>query len=230
MSSASTVPAGALELLDPTNSVLILIDHQPAMTAGVGSGIDRQTLINNVVGLAKAAKVFNVPVILTAVESKSFSGNFWPQVTELFPNNQVIERSSMNSWEDAAFVAAVQKTGRKKLVIAALWTEVCLTFPTLMALKAGFQVYAVEDASAGTTQLAHDAAMRRVEQAGAVPVTWNQVMLEWQRDWARKSTYDGVMKVVLEHGGSYGQSVEYAYTMVHKAPAFPARFASTSNH
>jgi len=229
---ASAGPTGALELLDPTNSVLILIDHQPAMTAGVGSGLDRQSLLNNVVGLAKAAKLFNVPVILTAVESKSFSGNFWPQVTELFPGHHVIERSSMNSWEDAAFVAAVQKTGRKKLIMAALWTEVCLAFPTLMALKAGFQVYAVEDCSAGTTKLAHEAAMRRVEQAGAVPVTWNQVMLEWQRDWSRKTTYDGVMKIVLEHCGAYGQSVEYAYTMVHKAPAYPERFAAsaTANH
>jgi len=223
---SSHVPTGALELLDPSNSVLILIDHQPAMTAGVGSGIDRQSLINNVCGLAKAAKVFNVPVILTAVESKGFSGSFWPQVTELFPGQAIIERSSMNSWEDKAFVEAVKKTGRKKLIIAALWTEVCLCFPALCALKEGFQVYAVEDCSAGTTEVAHRAAMQRITQAGAVAVTWNQVMLEWQRDWSRKATYDGVMRIVLEHGGAYGQSVEYAYTMVHKAPAYPQRFAA----
>jgi len=220
---AAASAAGFLELLDPQNSVLILIDHQPAMTAGVAN-IDRQTLLNNVVGLAKAAKVFKVPVILTTVETKSFSGPFWPQVTELFPDNPPIERSSMNSWEDAAFVAAVKKTGRKKLVIAALWTEVCLTFPTLQALRDGFQVYAVEDCSGGTSEMAHRAAMQRIVQAGAVPVTWNQVMLEWQRDWARRDTYDGVMKTVIEHGGAYGQAVEYCYTMVHKAPAFPVRF------
>jgi nicotinamidase-related amidase len=119
----------------------------------------------------------------------------------------------MNSWEDEAFVAAVKKTGRKKLVIAALWTEVCLTFPTLMALRDGYQVYAVEDCSGGTSEMAHRAAMQRVVQAGAVPVTWNQVMLEWQRDWARRSTYDGVMKIVIDHGGAYGQAVEYCYTV-----------------
>jgi len=215
--------SGKLDLLTPQNCAVILIDHQPAMTAGV-SNIDRQTLINNTVGLAKAAKAFNVPVILTAVETKGFSGNFWPQVTELFPNQTPIERSSMNSWEDEKFVAAVKATGRKKLVIAALWTEVCLCFPALCALKDGFEVYAVEDCSGGTTIVAHNAAMVRMQQAGVVPVTWNQVMLEFQRDWSRKSTYDAVMKIVLEHGGAYGQSVEYAYTMVHKAPPCPERY------
>lgn len=129
----------------------------------------------------------------------------------------------MNSWEDAGFVAAVEKTGRKKLVIAALWTEVCLAFPALMALDAGYEVYAVEDASGGTSEVAHRAAMQRVVQAGAVPVTWQQVLLEFQRDWARRDTYDAVMKIVLEHSGAYGQGVEYAYTMVHKQPAYPAR-------
>lgn len=228
-SSCSALAAGYLELLDPTNSVLILIDHQPAMTAGVAN-IDRQTLLNNVTGLAKAAKVFDVPVILTTVETKSFSGNFWPQITELFPGQAPIERSSMNSWEDAAFVAAVKATGRKKLVIAALWTEVCLTFPALDALKAGFQVYAVEDCSGGTSEVAHRCAMQRIVQAGGVPVTWNQVMLEWQRDWSRRATYDGVMKTVIEHGGAYGQAVEYCYTMVHKAPAFPERFGAAAAH
>jgi nicotinamidase-related amidase len=193
----SSAPAGALDLLDPTNSVLILIDHQPAMTAGVAS-IDRQTLINNTVALLKAAKVFNIPVVLTAVESKGFSGNLWPQLTEVVPSVPIVERSSMNSWEDANFVAAVKKTGRKKLIMAALWTEVCLAFPVMGALKDGYQVYAVEDCSGGTSETAHKAAMQRVIQAGAVPVTWNQVMLEWQRDWSRKATYDGVMKIVLE--------------------------------
>jgi len=191
------VPVGVKELLDPKNSVLILIDHQPAMTFGVAN-IDRQLLINNVVGLSKAAKVFNIPTIVTAVESKSFSGAIWPQITELFPDQKPIERSSMNSWEDAAFVAAVKKTGRKKLVIAALWTEVCLTFPAISALGEGFEVYAVEDCSGGTSEVAHRAAMDRMVQAGVVPVTWVQVMLEWQRDWNRRDTYNGVMGITLE--------------------------------
>ncbi len=204
------------ELLNPQNSTVIFIDHQPQMTFGVAN-IDRQTLFNNVMILAKAAKIFKVPTILTTVESKSFSGNMWPQILDIFPDQTPIERTSMNSWEDKNFVNAVQATGRKKLVIAALWTEVCLNFPALMALEAGYEVYAVEDASGGTSQTAHDAAMRRIEQAGGIPVTSLQVLLEYQRDWARRETYDAVMGVVKEHCGAYGQGVEYAYTMVHGA-------------
>ncbi len=205
------------ELLTPSNSTVIFIDFQPQMTFGVAN-IDRQLLFNNVLLLAKAAKIFKVPTILTTVETKSFSGNMWPQLLDLFPDQEPIERSSMNSWESEEFVAAVKATGRKKLVIAALWTEVCLTFPALEALKAGFEVYGVEDASGGTSLVAHNAAMRRIEQAGAVPMTALQILLEYQRDWAHKETYNDVMAVVKEHCGAYGQGVEYAYTMVHGAP------------
>jgi nicotinamidase-related amidase len=187
------------------------------MVFGVAN-IDRQTLFNNVLLLAKAARIFRVPTILTTVESKGFSGNMWPQLLDIFPDQKPIERSSMNSWEDGKFVAAVKATGRKKLVMAALWTEVCLAFPALEAMKAGYEVYAVEDASGGTTVTAHNAAMRRIEQAGAAPVTALQFLLECQRDWARKETYNDVLAVVKEHGGAYGQGVEYAYTMVHGAP------------
>ncbi|MDD2468866.1 MAG: hydrolase [Desulfobulbus sp.] len=206
------------ELLNPQNSAVIFIDHQPQMTFGVAN-IDRQILFNNVLLLAKAAKIFKVPTILTTVETKSFSGNMWPQLLDIFPDQEPIERSSMNSWEDNKFVAAVQATGKKKLIMAALWTEVCLAFPALEAIKAGYEVYAVEDASGGTSKVAHDAAMRRIEQAGAVPVTSLQVLLEFQRDWAHKETYDEVIEIVKEHCGAYGQGVEYAYTMVHGAPA-----------
>ena len=206
------------ELLNPQNSAVIFIDHQPQMTFGVAN-IDRQTLFNNVLLLAKAARIFRVPTILTTVETKSFSGNMWPQLLDLFPDQAPIERTSMNSWEDDKFVAAVQAAGRKKLVMAALWTEVCLAFPALDAIKAGYEVYAVEDASGGTSVAAHNAAMRRIEQAGAVPVTSLQVLLEFQRDWAHKETYNEVIEVVKEHCGAYGQGVEYAYTMVHGAPA-----------
>jgi nicotinamidase-related amidase len=205
------------ELLNPQNSTVILIDFQPQMTFGVAN-IDRQTLFNNVMLLAKAAKVFKVPTILTTVETKGFSGYMWPQLLDIFPGQTPIERTSMNSWEDANFVEAVKSTRRKKLVIAALWTEVCLAFPALEALQAGFDVYAVEDASGGTSRAAHNAAMRRVEQAGAAPVTALQVLLEYQRDWAHKETYNDVMAAVKEHCGAYGQGVEYAYTMVHGAP------------
>jgi nicotinamidase-related amidase len=205
-------------LLNPQNCAVIFIDHQPQMNFGVAN-IDRQTLVNNTLLLAKAAKIFKVPTVLTTVEAVSFSGYMLPQLLDLFPGLEPIERSSMNSWEDAKFVAAVEKTGRKKLVMAALWTEVCLAFPAIQALEAGYEVYAVEDASGSTSVTAHNAAMRRIEQAGAVPVTALQVLLEFQRDWARKETYNEVMAVIKEHGGAYGQGVEYAYTMVHKQPA-----------
>lgn len=206
------------ELLNPANSAVIFIDFQPQMTFGVAN-IDRQALFNNVLLLAKAARIFKVPTILTTVETKSFSGNMWPQLLDIFPDQEPIERSSMNSWESEKFVAAVKATGRKKLIMAALWTEVCLAFPALEAMKAGFEVYGVEDASGGTSLTAHNAAMRRIEQAGAVPMTALQVLLEYQRDWAHKETYNDVMEVVKEHCGAYGQGVEYAYTMVHGAPA-----------
>ncbi|MBD2836191.1 hydrolase [Pseudomonas sp. JM0905a] len=205
------------ELLNPTNSALILIDHQPQMAFGVQS-IDRQQLKNNTVGLAKSAKIFNVPTILTSVETESFSGYIWPELLSVFPDQQPIERTSMNSWEDEKFVAAVKATGRKKLIIAALWTEVCLTFPALEAMEAGYEVYIVTDASGGTSQEAHDMAVQRMIQAGAIPVTWQQVLLEYQRDWSKRDSYDAVMDLVREHSGAYGMGVDYAYTMVHKAP------------
>lgn len=213
---------GKLELLTPKNSTMIFIDHQPQMAFGVTS-IDRQTLLNNTVALAKAAKAFDVPTILTTVETRSFSGAMWPQLLAVFPDRTSIERTSMNSWDDQAFVAEVKRIGRKKLVIAALWTEVCLAFPALEALAAGYEVYAVSDASGGTTVEAHERAMQRMIQAGVVPMTWQQVLLEYQRDWARKETYDAVIDIVKQHSGAYGMGVEYAYTMVHGQPPTRAR-------
>ena len=183
------------------------------------ASIDRQDLFNNVLVLAKAAKIFGVPVIVTAVESKGFSGNITSQLLDLFPDHTPIERSSMNSWDSKEFVAAVKKIGRKNFLIAALWSEACLAFPASQMLEDGYGVYAVEDASGGTSKTAHDAATRRIEQAGAVSLTALQVLLEFQRDWARKEHYDEVMAVVKEHCGAYGQGVEYAATMVHKSPA-----------
>ncbi|HCR4026631.1 hydrolase [Morganella morganii] len=206
-----------LELLNPQNSAVIFIDHQPQMAFGVAN-IDRQQLKNNTVGLAKAAKIFNVPTIYTSVETESFSGYIWPELLAVHPESTPIERTSMNSWEDPKFVEAVKATGRKKLVMAALWTEVCLNFPTLMAIEAGYEVYIVTDASGGTSVDAHERSIDRMVQAGAIPVTWQQVLLEYQRDWSRKETYDAVMGLVQEHSGAYGMGVDYAYTMVHKAP------------
>jgi nicotinamidase-related amidase len=208
-------------LLTPDNCVVALIDHQPQMLFGVFC-FDRQSIINNTVALAKAAKVFELPVVLSTVESKSFSGNIWPQLTAVFPNQVPIERTSMDAWDDKNFVAAIEKSGRKKIVLAGLWTEICVALPTIQAIHDGYEIYVVEDCCGDVSQLAHDNAMKRVVQAGAKPVTSLQVMLEWQRDWAETDTYDAVMDIVKTHYGAYGTGVEYAYTMVHGAT--PTKF------
>ncbi|MFL5358562.1 hydrolase [Archangium sp.] len=200
-------------LLTPQNSAIILIDHQPQMAFAVQS-MDRTLLTNNVTGLAKTAKIFNVPTVLTTVAEKSFSGPLFPEIQEVFPNVKPIDRTTMNSWEDANFVQAVKQTGRKKLVIAALWTEVCLVMPVLSAIDEGYEVYIVTDASGGVTKEAHDMAVQRMVQAGATPVTWLQVLLEYQRDWARQGSYNAVTSLVKQHGGAYGTGINYAKSML----------------
>jgi len=207
-----------LELLTPDNCQVIFIDQQPQMAFGVQS-IDRQTLKNNVVGLAKGAKIFSIPTIITTVESESFSGYSYPELLSVFPEAPILERSSMNSWDDQKVRDALKKNGRKKVVVSGLWTEVCNnTFALSAMLEGDYEIYMVADASGGTSQAAHDYSMQRMIQAGVVPVTWQQVMLEWQRDWKNRDTYDAVMELVKEHSGAYGMGVDYAYTMVHKAP------------
>jgi nicotinamidase-related amidase len=203
-------------LLTPDNCVVALIDHQPQMLFGT-SNFDRQSIINNTVALAEATRIFDVPVVLSTVETKSFSGNIWPQLKAVFPGREPIERSSMNSWDDRNFVVAVEASGRKKLVLCGLWTEICVALPTIQVLHDGYDVYVVEDCCGDVSQLAHDNAMRRVVQAGAKPVTALSVLLEWQRDWAHQDTYDAVMDLVKRHFGAYGVGVEYAQTMVHGA-------------
>src|SRR3954463_1696638 len=206
-----------LELLTPQNCQLIFIDQQPQMAFGVQS-IDRQMLKNNVVALAKAAKAFKVPTTITTVETESFSGHTYPELLAVFPDNKILERTSMNSWDDQKVRDALAANGRKKVVVSGLWTEVCNNSFALCAMLEGdYEIYMVADASGGTSKEAHDYAMQRMIQAGVVPVTWQQVLLEWQRDWARKETYDAVTGLVKEHSGAYGMGVDYAYTMVHKA-------------
>ncbi|WP_175862249.1 hydrolase [Burkholderia cepacia] len=206
-----------LEVLTPHNSQIIFIDQQPQMAFGVQS-IDRQVLKNNVVGLAKAAKVFNIPTTITTVESDSFSGYTYPELLDVFPNQKTLERTSMNSWDDQKVRDALAANGRKKVVVSGLWTEVCnTTFALCAMLEGDYEIYMVADASGGTSKDAHDFAMQRMVQAGVVPVTWQQVLLEWQRDWAHRETYDAVMAIAKEHSGAYGMGVDYAYTMVHKA-------------
>ncbi len=209
-----------LEVLTPQNSQLIFIDHQPQMAFGVQS-IDRQALKNNVVALAKSAKAFDIPTIITTVETDSFSGHTYPELLAVFPEAPLLERTSMNSWDDQKVrdaLAAGASEGRRKIVVSGLWTEVCnLTFALSAMHDTDYEIYMVADASGGTSPDAHDYAMQRMIQAGVVPVTWQQVLLEWQRDWARKETYDATIAIVQEHSGAYGMGVDYAYTMVHKA-------------
>jgi nicotinamidase-related amidase len=207
-----------LEVLTPTNCQLIFIDQQPQMAFGVQS-MDRQALKNNVVGLARAAKVFNIPTIITTVETESFSGFTYPELLDVFPGQDILERSSMNSWDDQKVRDALARNGKKKVVVSGLWTEVCNNSFALCAMLEGdYEIYMVADASGGTSKEAHDYAMARMIQAGVIPVTWQQVLLEWQRDWANRATYDAVMDIVRTHSGAYGMGVDYAYTMVHKAP------------
>jgi nicotinamidase-related amidase len=207
-----------LELLTPQNCQLIFIDHQPQMAFGVQS-IDRQVLKNNTVALAKSARVFDIPTILTTVETESFSGHTYPELLAVFPDSPILERTSMNSWDDQKVRDALAANGQQKVVVSGLWTEVCNNGFAFSAMaEGGYEIYMVADASGGTTKEAHDYAMQRMIQAGVAPMTWQQVLLEWQRDWAHRDTYDAVMDIVREHSGAYGMGVDYAYTMVHGAP------------
>src|SRR5512134_3826685 len=204
------------KLYTPQNSAVVFIDMQPQMLFGVAS-IDRATLINNVTLLAKAAKEFKVPAVLTAVETESFSGYVWPQLLDVFPGQQVVERSSMNSWDDEGFRKAIEATGRKNIIMTGLWTEVCVTWPTIEMLGAGYNVYVVEDCCGATSPAAEEAALSRMVQAGAVRLTTIAALLEWQRDWKNREHYNALMGLLKQHAGAYGNGVEYAYTMVHKA-------------
>ena len=197
------------DLITPDNSVFLFVDHQPQMFFGVGSG-DRTAIINATVGLAKAAKAFNVPTVLTTVAAQSFSGNILPDLAAVFPGQEIIDRSTMNAWEDDRVVEAIKASGRTKIILSGLWTEVCLVLPALSALGQGYEVFVVADASGGVTPEAHTFAMDRMVAAGAVPVTWIQVLLELQRDWARGETYAAVAEIVKAHGGAYGLGMHYA--------------------
>ena len=216
---ANILPHTDAGLLTADNCALVFIDHQPQMSFGVASGIDRQLLLNNVIMLAKGAKEYGVPVILTTVETESFSGAMWPQLLDIFPEQEPIERTGMNSWDTPAFREAIVATGKKNIILSGLWTEVCITWPTLNMLAEGYNIYVVDDACAGTSPAAHEAALSRMTQAGAVRMTAVATVLEFQRDWANRDHYDNLMNIFREHGGAYGMGIEYAYTMVHKAPA-----------
>ena len=220
------------KLYTSDDAAVVFIDHQPQMTFGVAN-IDRATLINNVALLAKVAKEFRVPTVLTAVETEGFSGYVWPQLLDVFPGQEVTERTSMNSWDDAAFRKAIEATGRKNILMTGLWTEVCVTWPTIEMLGAGYNIYVVEDCCGATSVAAHDAALSRMVQAGATRVTTIAALLEFQRDWKNREHYDALMSILKQHAGAYGSGVEYCYTMVHKAPQSaksPHKVASKAAH
>ena len=200
-------------LLDPQQSVVLIIDHQPQMYFGLESA-SRFIIENNVIGLAKAAKVFQVPCILSTVEASGFSGYMYSKLQDVYPDITPIDRTTINAWEDANFKNAVTQTARKKVIIAGLWTEACVAFPALCMQQEGYATHIAADACGGATKAAHDMAIMRMVQAGIKPLTTMQIMFEWQRDWNNKDTYDGVMAIVKEHGGAYGLGVEYADTMV----------------
>jgi nicotinamidase-related amidase len=205
------------KLYTPHDSAVVFIDVQPQMLFGAAN-MDRAQLLNNITLLAKCAKEFRVPTVLTSVETESFSGYTVPQLLDVFPGQAVVERTSMNSWDDQGFRKAIEATGKKNILMTGLWTEVCITWPTLDMLAAGYTIYVVEDCCGATSKEAHEAALSRMVQAGAVRVTTIPALLEWQRDWANKEHYDALMKLLRPQAGAYGAGIEYAYTMVHKAP------------
>ena len=205
--SAKSELTGLSALLAPEECVVLLIDHQPFQFANLHSH-EPTMIVNNVTGLAKFARAFNVPVILTTV-LEARGGKIIKGLQDVFPDQKPIDRTYINAWQDKRVVDFVKATGRKKLVMAALWTEMCLAMPTIHALGEGYDVYIVTDASGGVSAEAHDMAVRRMVQAGAVPITWIGLSGEWQRDWARESTLADTVKIVTEHGG--GSAVAFAW-------------------
>lgn len=201
------------KLLDWDDHTLILIDHEGQMAFAVQS-IDIQTLRNNAGLVAATADLFNVNTIVTTVAEKTFSGPIFPEIEEYFPDeSKYIDRTTMNSWEDTRIVEAVEKYGKKRIVLAGLWTEICLTLPALSAIEDGYEVYIITDASGGVSKEAHDMAVARMIQAGAHPITSMQYLLEIHRDWARADKYIQVNELAKRYGGGYGLGIDYIKTM-----------------
>jgi nicotinamidase-related amidase len=209
---AQATPLPGKSLISPSNHALILIDHQSQMAFATKS-IDAVTLRNNTAMVAKAAAGFGVPTILTTVAEKTFSGPIFDEIKEAFPGAPIIDRTSMNTWEDGRIAERVNGIGQDRLVFAGLWTSVCIVGPTLSALDQGFEVYVIADACGDVTDEAHERAMERMIQAGVRPMTSLQYLLELQRDWARGETYDLTTGIAKLHGGGYGLGIIYAKSM-----------------
>ncbi|WP_104381785.1 hydrolase [Sphingobacterium sp. HMA12] len=216
MTTEKNPKAGLGALLTPDNCALILIDHQPFQFAGLRSH-DSQTIINNVVGLAKAAKVFAVPTLLTTViESKG--GLLLKQLQDVFPDQQPLDRTWINAWEDKNVIDWVKKTGKNKIVIAALWSEICLAMPAIQAAGEGYEVYVVTDASGGVSLEGHEMAIQRMIQAGVVPITWMVFGSELQRDWARTDSVPELAQSLIDHSGNVGTSLLWEWQLLATAP------------
>lgn len=201
--------------LTPQNCALVLLDQQAGLAFGVQS-IDRQVLINNAVALLETAVAFALPIVVSTSASKVYSGPLLPELQALIPGHPVIERKNMNVWEDAAGQAAIVATGRRKLLFAGMLTEACVSFAVLSALQAGYECYVVADACGGLTATGHELALRRMAAHGADMSSWLQVVLELQRDWTRRDTYDGARAVIEKNGGGYGAGLRYARQMLAK--------------
>ncbi|MHA6203455.1 hydrolase [Dyella soli] len=200
-------------LLDPTNCALVLVDQQAGLAFGVGSD-DRQTILNNSIALAKTAGVFSLPIVASTSATKVYSGPMMPAIQRAIPNVVAIDRRSMNAWEDDAARSAIVGTGRKRLLVSGMLTEACVSFLALSAASDGYEVFVVGDACGGLTPQGHEYALRRMQSAGIQVTSWLQVLLELQRDWTRRDTYDGARAIVEEFGGGYGIGLAYSRDMI----------------
>jgi nicotinamidase-related amidase len=210
--SIKAIAKPAKTLLSPKDHAMILIDHQSQMAFNTKS-IDITNLRTNVAVLAHTAKGFNVPTILTTISADSFAGPLFPEITDVFPDVEVTDRTMLNGWEDENLIRRVNAVGKDRLVICGLWTSVCCMGPTLSALEQGFEVYVVTDACGDCTEEAHERAVERMIQAGARPITALGYLSELQRDWARQETYDVTTGIAKRYGGAFGIGVQYVKTM-----------------
>lgn len=210
--TAIATPGPGRTLLSPTDHTLILIDHQSQMAFATHSS-DIVALRTNTAVVANAAAGFGVSTIVTSVAEKTFSGPVFDEIKKAFPNKEIIDRTSMNAWEDRNIIERVNAIGKKRIVLAGLWTSVCIVDPALSALDQGFEVYVISDASGDVSTEAHERAMQRMIQAGVRPMTSIQYLLELQRDWARGETYGLTTGIAKDYGGGYGLGIIYANQM-----------------
>ncbi len=211
--TVTATPTPGKGLLTPADHTLVLVDHQSQMAFATAS-IPIATLRTNTALIAAAARDFNVPTVLTTVAEKSFSGPIFTEIKAAFPDAPVYDRTSMNAWEDAQVTDAVNRAGKSRIVLAGLWTSVCIVGPALSALDQQFEVFIIADASGDISPEAHERAMQRMIQAGAQPMTSMQYMLELQRDWARSETYDTTTATAAQFGGAYGVGLQSARAML----------------